>query len=150
MNEKPLGYGLIVFGIVMIFFAAFSVFQVFTGASKPYPLFRFPSISLDLGKIAQQQAMNALPANIQLPEGIDLSRLLQNSNESNGIPKQVQDDKSNTQEIISAEMVNAPMNLFAHVFLMGFLASAGAKIATIGTYLVRTIEVKVKESAQTK
>lgn len=48
-----------------------------------------------------------------------------------------------TQDLIKADMINRPMNLFAHFLLMGFLVTVGSKIATIGAMLVRPIKVKL-------
>jgi hypothetical protein len=49
-----------------------------------------------------------------------------------------------TQEIVSPDKLNKPLNLMAHLILMGFIAGLGFKIATIGTYMVREIQVKVR------
>lgn len=47
---------------------------------------------------------------------------------------------------LSKVMPLAPItNIFLHLVLMGFIASAGAKLAGIGTNLVRPIVVKAKE-----
>lgn len=54
-----------------------------------------------------------------------------------------------TQELVKSEMINEPMNLFAHLFLMGFIASVGLKVASIGTMLVRPIKVNLKEASST-
>lgn len=48
---------------------------------------------------------------------------------------------------LSKIMPLAPMtNIFIHLVLMGFVASAGAKLAGIGVNLVRPIVIKAKES----
>lgn len=49
-------------------------------------------------------------------------------------------------EMISAAMLNQTSNIAAHLFLMGFLASIGEKLASLGVQLVRPIVVKSKES----
>jgi hypothetical protein len=66
---------------------------------------------------------------------VDLSKMVE------GAPK----NANLTQELISSDMLNRPMNLGAHLILMGFLASIGYKIASIGTMLIRTIKVNLKE-----
>jgi len=48
--------------------------------------------------------------------------------------------------LVEAEMINKPLNLTAHIFLLGFLASLGSRIAIIGTQLVRTINVDLKQT----
>jgi hypothetical protein len=54
-------------------------------------------------------------------------------------------DQTITQDIVPKEVLNTPMNYFAHLLLMGFLASVGLKIAQIGTNLIRPIKIKVRE-----
>lgn len=49
-------------------------------------------------------------------------------------------------DLISPDMLNDTSNLFAHIFLMGFISTVGFKIASLGTMLVRPIVVKVKEA----
>lgn len=57
-----------------------------------------------------------------------------------GAPK-----NSLTQELISSELLNKPMNMVFHLVLMGFIAGAGFKVANLGVLLARTIKVNVKE-----
>lgn len=47
-------------------------------------------------------------------------------------------------ELITPEILNQPLNLAAHLFLMGFIANIGFKIASLGVMLVRPIKVKLK------
>src|SRR3989344_5178000 len=51
------------------------------------------------------------------------------------------------QELVSPQLLNEPTNYIAHLLLMGFIATAGYKIASIGTMLIRTIKVNVKEES---
>lgn len=133
MNEKILGYILLIVGLLLIGVSVFSVFSVFTGRQEAYQLFNFSGISLNLSKIIDQQAKNFIPQDTPLPEGFSVSSLL------------AQNGTDSSQELITSEMINLPMNLFAHITLMGFLAAAGLKVATIGTYLLREIKVNLKE-----
>lgn len=48
-------------------------------------------------------------------------------------------------EILPANVLNDSSNIFAHLFLMGFIVSIGYKISSLGVMLLRTIEVKVNE-----
>ncbi|MCL4389907.1 MAG: hypothetical protein M1484_01415 [Patescibacteria group bacterium] len=48
-------------------------------------------------------------------------------------------------ELVSADMLNQSSNLLAHLLLMGFIASIGQKLASLGVQLLRPIVVKVKE-----
>lgn len=122
MNEKVVGYILLIVGIVVMTYAAVSVIGVFTNRSKPVDVFALSGISLDLGKIAGSDLPSA--------QGQKLDRA---------------DTKT---EIFGPEMVNTPMNLVAHLLFMGFLATVGFKIASLGTMLVRPIKVKLKTSEE--
>lgn len=72
------------------------------------------------------------------PQIFHLSAISLDLGQSMGIPTQAK------SEIISADLVNKPLDLTAFLFFMGFVASGGAKVATIGTQLVRTIKVDLK------
>lgn len=48
-------------------------------------------------------------------------------------------------ELVSARELNQTTNLTFHLLLMGFLAGAGQKIASLGVQLIRPIVVKLKE-----
>lgn len=49
-------------------------------------------------------------------------------------------------DLVSPDLINQTSNLFAHIFLMGFISTVGFKLASLGTMLVRPIVVKVKEA----
>ncbi len=49
-------------------------------------------------------------------------------------------------ELMTADAINQTSNLAAHLFLMGFLAGAGQKLASLGVQLVRPIVIKAKDS----
>ena len=72
------------------------------------------------------------------PIAMDLSQLVA------GAPK-----NSLTQELISSDLLNKPMNLIFHILLMGFITTAGFKIASLGVMLVRPIKVHLKEGRPT-
>ena len=80
---------------------------------------------------------NAEPVQIFTFEGIGLS-----ASELTGgaIPANEQID------LISPELINDTSNLFAHIFLMGFISTVGFKLASLGTMMVRPIVVKVHEA----
>lgn len=125
MTEKIIGYLLLAIGIITILFSGFSVYNVFTKQSKPVQLFNFKGIGFDTSQILS----GALP-----PEF------------ANQIPK---NSKAAQTELIPPDLLNDSSNIFAHLMLMGFLASVGAKIAGIGTQLVRPIVVKLKAKDET-
>lgn len=120
MSEKITGYTLLVCGIALILFCAFNVYFVFTKQAQPVQLFSFPAISFDMS----QSLTAGLPPEI-----------------ARSLPKTA----AKPTELISANMLNQTSNIFAHLFLMGFLASIGEKLASLGIQLVRPIVVKSKE-----
>ncbi len=127
MSEKIIGYILLTLGVVIIFVSSFSVFTVFTGRAKPVQLFNFESVSIDFSQIVSA----SLPTT-------DLPEELKGSIPKNTAP-------SAKTEIIKGDMLNTTSNIFAHLVLMGFLASSGLKLAQIGVNLLRPIIVKLKE-----
>lgn len=138
MNEKIVGYLLLIVGIGIIIFSGFDVYQVFTKQKQPVKLFNFSGISIDLSKLTPQAS--SIDLSSLLPEGVspDIINELQQS-------QKPQTGSSVMQEIVSRDMVNQPMNLFGHLMLMGFISTAGLKLATIGTYLLRPVNVHLKE-----
>lgn len=121
MSEKITGYSLLVTGVMIILVALLLVYQVFTKQTQPAHLFSFPGISIDLSKIVASQ----LPKDVTLPAGTAME-----------------------QEIIPAKVVNDSANIAAHLFLMGFVASVGYKIASLGVLMLRPVVVRVKEAAE--
>lgn len=124
MTEKVVGYLLLIIGIAVIGLSTFNVYQVFTRQILPIQLFNFAAPQIDFTQIISSS----------LPQ--ELAAVVRNS------PAQ-------KQEIISAAMINDPFNITAHLFLMGFIAGAGYKLASLGVMLIRPIVVKVKEQNQT-
>lgn len=120
MSEKIIGYVLLVVGILVILGAGVSTYMVFTKQAEPVKLFEFSGISLD----PTQMLGSSLP--------VELQTTLKQTNTSK-------------QEMISGEMINSTSNIFAHLFLMGFIASIGYKLASLGTKLMRPIVVKLNE-----
>lgn len=48
-------------------------------------------------------------------------------------------------ELMTADAINQTSNLAINLFLMGFLASAGQKLASLGVQLVRPIIIKSRD-----
>ena len=122
MTERVVGYVLLAVGIVIILATAASVIMVFTGSAEPIQIFNFEGIGLNAsdlfgGDMSPEQAA----ALRQMTEGQQM-------------------------ELISPEILNETSNLFAHLFLMGFISTVGFKLASLGTMMVRPIVVKVKEA----
>lgn len=119
MSEKIVGYLFLVLGMIIIGFSAVSAYLVFTKQAYPAKLFNFKGIGFDTSSIIS----SSLP-----PEFAQI------------VPK---NKASTSQEIIPPDVLNDSSNIFAHLMLMGFLASIGYKIASLGTMLIRTLVVKV-------
>jgi hypothetical protein len=117
MSEKILGYILIAVGVCVIIASAANVYSVFSGKARPIAPFNLGGISLDFGAMAPPEQKATLDAS-----GASLKT-----------------------ELIKPEVLNQPLNYAAHLLLMGFLASAGFKLASLGTMLVRPIKVKLSE-----
>jgi hypothetical protein len=120
MNTN-IGYLLIAGGIVAIIFATTSVVMVLTGNAEPIQFYSPNQLDFDI---------SSLMPTYNIPGMVGRTTTKQPSN------------------AISPEMLALSFNLFIHLFLMGFLVNAGAKIATIGTQLVRPIVVKVQKHEQ--
>ncbi len=116
------GYLLITVGIIIVLLSLWNGYSIFKGTTKPVALFSLPGIPMDLTK-----SMTA-----QLPEA---QRAL--------LPP------SKPEEVISAKSVNDPLNLFTHIFLLGFFATLGSKIALIGVDLTRPYVVKFRPPNKT-
>ena len=121
MSEKVIGYILLFSGVLLVVFSGVSVYQVFTSNAEPVQVFDFPPIGL-----SADQLLGGLADS---PEA------------------QAQLSQSNQEvELIPADVINQTSNLVAHMLLMGFLASIGTRIASIGVSLLRPIVVKMNDS----
>lgn len=131
MDTKISGYTLLVIGIALIAWSVLSVYQVFTGKASAYKLFAFDGIGLDLSALVGTQQVNTsgLPDNFELP-----ARYL----ETGEAPK---------TELVPSNLLNDTTNVIFHLMLMGFVASGGFKIASIGTMLVRPVKVTLREDS---
>lgn len=49
------------------------------------------------------------------------------------------------QQLVEAEVINAPLNYLASILFMGFVSSIGYRIARVGTLLVRTIKIRLNQ-----
>ena len=121
MTEKILGYILIAVGVAVIVVSALNVYWVFTGQAQPVNPFNLPGVSLDFGGMAG---------------GAEQQQALK---ESGATLK---------TELLAPDVVNQPLNYAAHLLLVGFMASVGFKLASLGVMLVRPIKVKLKEEIE--
>ena len=102
MSEKITGYLLLIGGLVIIFFSALNIYQVFTQQAQPIQLFS-----------------------------------------GEGIKVEIPGSKT-PSELVSADYLNEISNITAHYLLMSFLVSIGFKVSSLGTQLLRPIEVKLQ------
>ena len=53
-----------------------------------------------------------------------------------------------TQTLVQADLINTPLNLAAHLLLMGFVSSTGYKVSRLGTMLIRAIKLHVSQEKE--
>jgi hypothetical protein len=122
MGDKVIGYILVSIGIIVILGATYGLYRVFNGQSEPLEVFKLKGISVETASLVPQPRVPA---------------------PSSPSPK---------IELFPAAMLNTILNTVGHVIFMGFIASVGFRIASIGTMLARPIVVKIhskKEAIQT-
>jgi len=121
MTEKVVGYLLVFVGVLVMVAAMFNIYSIFVLKERPINLISMPAISLDMSNMV----------------GAEVS------------PEQLESLKSQgklTTELMSGEALNQPLNLAAHLFLVGFFLNSGFKLASLGVQFVRPIKVKLRES----
>lgn len=129
MNERVLGYLLMGFGVGIMFFTSVSMYRVFTGKIPPVQLFNLPAITLDLSAATPQVDSTTLPPELQ-----------------EFLPQSSKSATNKPAEILSADVINFSSNIFAHIMLMGFIASIGFRLASLGVMLVRPVVVKLRQT----
>lgn len=85
---------------------------------------------------------NVQPVQLFSSEGISLD-LAKLAGGNSALPKEGLET-----EIISAGILNNSLNLIAHLFFMGFLVNVGFRISSVGTLLIRTIKVNLKQKTE--
>lgn len=120
-SDKTLGYILLGTGILLIVVPVFMVVSVFTGKSKPATVINAPAPSI---RIPTAKSTIQIPTILQ-KAGFSIGQ--QNS------PDYI------TQEIIPQEVFSFYINAGIFYLLMLFIASAGSKIAVIGTKLIKDV-----------
>lgn len=78
MDQKIVGYILLIIGVSIVLFSGISVFQVFNNKTQPYQLFSLDSISLDLKNMLPTEQANLLTnSNFEILSG-DISTKMTN------------------------------------------------------------------------
>jgi hypothetical protein len=121
MTEKVVGYLLVFVGVLVMVAAMFNIYSIFVLKEQPANLINMPSISLDMSNMV----------------GAEVSSEQLESLKSQG---------KLTTELMSGAALNQPLNLAAHLFLVGFFLNSGFKLASLGVQFVRPIKVKLRES----
>lgn len=122
MAEKIVGYVLLIFGFMIMFFSLTNIFMIVNRSSEPIQF-----VNLDAIVLKQSIPLKGFPESIrpQLEEAI------------NAAPPMVLMNKND---------INQTTNFMFHIFIMGFILNAGFNIAIIGTKLIREINIKVDSS----
>ena len=124
MTNKILGYALIVLGSAIMFFSLFNVYLIFSNRTEPVEIFSLPSISLDLSNFLDAEGQTKL-------------------NESTA------KDGFKT-DIVTSEVLNQPLNFFAHMVILSFVLNVGYKLGSLGVQFVRPIKVNLKEENESE
>lgn len=120
MGEKITGYTLLVVGLILILLPAFSVFNIFQGNALPFNFATIKSIEIDYAQLAGSG------------EGLSGEQKIMFEKQKESLPK---------QEILNGGEASKLVNLGAHIFIMGFFASIGARVAAIGVSLIKEQKV---------
>lgn len=121
MHEKGLGYAFMTIGILIMAISVFFLYLVFTNQIKPFTVFQEPV------KVTNKNNSPSIDGLISDPSNI------------------VQMQKQIVTEVLEKQ-INKTMNVLSTVFLMYFLMLFGFRLATLGTQLVRPINVNLKEA----
>ena len=121
MQDRNVGYGLLILGILIMLLSVWQVFAVFTGKQEPYPVFQLGEVSIDLMSLFGDQPGVAVPT-----------------------------ATDTTVELFSASDLSKLINMSTHFFLMSFVMLLGFRISSLGIMLLRPVVVKLKEAAPQK
>ncbi len=123
MTEKTTGYILLVIGIIIMIFATIQIILVFTGKANPIDLFQYEKSSTPTS--AADLDLNTLLMQMQSVS----------AGSSNSLP---------SLPFLDPEVINKSLNLLVYYLIMQFLLGLGYKFASLGTQLVRPINVVLK------
>lgn len=122
-NNKLVGWILIILGILIILSTAAIGIMVLTGKANPPTVMNIQGPSIPIPNAAETIDTSQLPPQIAQ------------------VLKQNPQKEQSSVKLISDEAFSKIINISIFYFLIMFTASIGAKIAAIGTQLVRTIKV---------
>jgi len=119
MSERITGYLLLISGILIMIFAFFQIILVFTGKAQPIPIF----------------SQKTIDSQSILPDTSSLLNSLQQGGGNLQLPK---------VQLIDPETIDSFLNMLFYYLIMQFLLSFGYKISTLGTQMLRPIQVHLK------
>lgn len=131
LTHLIVGYSLIAIGILVMLMSCWQVYRIMTKQSEPIRFFSFPGIKIDLSQMAPKVDTSSLDA---LKQQLNLG--------GSGVRPAIETPYQT--EILPAEVLNGPANLGVSLLFMGFVLNFGARIADIGTKLVRPINYQIK------
>jgi hypothetical protein len=137
MSEKIIGYLLLVSGIIIILLTGVNIYQILTLKARPVQLFHFNSLSIDANQLTGGQP-EIKTEGLTAEQAQAIQNILKTQTPTN-----------QKIEVVPANVLNDTLNLFAHLFLLGFIASVGYRISCIGVFMLRPIVVKLKEKNAT-
>jgi hypothetical protein len=119
MTIKIIGYILLFVGVAAIVLSTINIYQVFTHQAKPVQFFTASNSTFDINAL-----VNSLSPNV-----------------GNSAVKNI-----STTSLVNQSAVNDGLNLTLHIVLIGVIAGAGSKLASLGVLLLRNIQVKLIEN----
>ncbi|HRN70405.1 MAG TPA: hypothetical protein PLS49_04410 [Candidatus Woesebacteria bacterium] len=122
MTEKITGYSLLATGIIIMLFATIQIILVFTGKAKPIELFQYEKPQQTL---SSELDLNSLLTQLQAGQ----------TNNAGSLP---------SLPFLDSETINRSLNLIVYYLIMQFLLGLGYKFASLGTQLIRPINVILK------
>lgn len=128
LTHLIVGYALIALGVFVMFLSSIQVYRVFTKQAEPVQYFDFPSVKIDLTKMAPKIDTSGLD---ELKKQLNLR-----GNETSTV------STSQETEILPSKVLNDPANLTVFILFMGFVLNFGYKIADLGIKLVRPVYIK--------
>jgi hypothetical protein len=119
VSLKIIGYTLLSVGVAAIILSTVNIYLVFTHKAKPVQFFSSSNSTFDLNAL-----INSLSPNV-----------------GNSAVKKI-----STTSMLNQSAINDGLNLTLHIVLIGIIAGAGSKLASLGVLLLRNIEVKLLEN----
>jgi hypothetical protein len=116
------GLAFIGVGVLIVLFALINVYFVFTQKAEVPAFFNLPGISFDLSNLVGSDLPSDQVAQLRAAKNLKT-------------------------DLISPDIINAPLNLFVYLLFMGFFANAGIKIASLGVQFIRPIKVNLREES---